>query len=165
MVDCQPKWQYNLINAKRSQDFLTHTGEFYMSKTFTHAGVSKLDGQFKVRFCNDAFRQKVLIKNGHTDIDIVELKTPMTKEDAIAYLLSIDFATTNGKTNEAVQAALLEAVDKRAVKGASKEQKPNKEAKKAPKPKTPKALAVEATAQAVTPKVKVDLSALEDAPF
>jgi hypothetical protein len=148
-----------------SQDFLTHTEEIYMSKTFTHAGVSKLDGQFKVRFCNDAFRQKVLIKNGHTDIDILELKNPMSKEDAIAYLLSIDFATTNGKTNEAVQAALLEAVDKRAVKGASKEQKPSKETKKAPKPKTPKALAVEAKTKAVAPKAKVDISAMEDAPF
>jgi hypothetical protein len=148
-----------------SQDFLTHTEEIYMSKTFTHAGVSKLDGQFKVRFCNDAFRQKVLIKNGHTAIDIVELKNPMSKEDAIAYLLSIDFATQNGVTNQEVQAALLEAVDKRAVKGASKEQKPNKETKKAPKPKTPKALAVEAKATVVAPKAKVDLSALEDAPF
>jgi hypothetical protein len=80
-------------------------------------------------------------------------------------LLSIDFATTNGKTNEAVQAALLEAVDKRAVKGASKEQKPSKEPKKAPKPKTPKALAVEAKTKAVAPKAKVDISAMEDAPF
>jgi hypothetical protein len=154
-----------------SQDFLTHTGDFYMSKTFTHAGVSKLDGQFKVRFCNDAFRQKVLIKNGHTDIDIVELKNPMTKEDAIAYLLSIDFATTNGKTNDAVQSALLEAVDKRAVKGASKEQKPNKEAKKAPKPKTPKALAQDAVAQKTTKEVSVAQMSkdvfgdMEDAPF
>ena len=44
-----------------------------MSKTFSHAGVSKLDGEFKVRFANDALRTKVLIKNGHTDIDILEL--------------------------------------------------------------------------------------------
>jgi hypothetical protein len=153
-----------------SQDFLTHTEEIFMSKTFTHAGVSKLDGQFKVRFCNDAFRQKVLIKNGHTSIDIVELKNPMSKEDAIAYLLSIDFATQNGVTNQEVQAALLEAVDKRAVKGASKEQKPNKETKKAPKPKTPKALAVEAKTKA-TKEVSVKQMSkdvfgdLENAPF
>jgi hypothetical protein len=79
---------------------------------FSHAGVSKLNGEFKVRFANDALRVKVLAKNGHKDIDIVELKTPMTKEDAVAYLLSIDFA--NG--NKAVQAALDEAAGKRGVK-------------------------------------------------
>ena len=81
---------------------------------FSHAGVSKLNGEFKVRFANDALRVKVLAKNGHKDIDIVELKTPMTKEDAVAYLLSIDFA--NG--NKAVQAALDEAAGKRGVKAA-----------------------------------------------
>jgi hypothetical protein len=79
---------------------------------FSHAGVSKLNGEFKVRFANDALRVKVLAKNGHKDIDIVELKTPMTKEAAVAYLLSIDFA--NG--NKSVQAALDEAAGKRGVK-------------------------------------------------
>ena len=79
---------------------------------FTHAGVSELNGEFKVRFCNDALRVKVLAKNGHKNIDIVELKTPMTKEDAVAFLLSIDFA--NG--NKSVQAALEAAADKRGVK-------------------------------------------------
>ena len=78
---------------------------------YTHAGVSKQNGEFKVRFANDALRVKVLAKNGHKDIDIVELKTPMTKEDAVAYLFSIDFA--NG--NKAVQAALEAAADKRGV--------------------------------------------------
>ena len=34
-----------------------------MSTLFSHAGVSKLNGEVKVRFCNDALRQKVLIKN------------------------------------------------------------------------------------------------------
>ena len=141
-----------------------------MIKTFTHAGVSSLNGEFKVRFCNDAFRQKVLIKNGHKNIDIVELKNAMSKEDAIAYLISIDFATQNGVTNQAVHAALLEAVDKRSVKSADKGQKPNKETKKAPKPKTPKALAVEATAKA-TKEVSVKqmskevVGNMEDAPF
>ena len=82
-----------------------------MSTLFSHAGVSKLNGEVKVRFCNDALRQKVLIKNGHKDIDIVELKHPMTKSEAVAYLLSINFA--NG--NSVVQAALDAAADKRGV--------------------------------------------------
>ena len=79
--------------------------------TYSHAGVSSLNGEFKVRFANDALRVKVLAKNGHKSIDIVELKTPMTKEDAVAYLLSIDF--DNG--NKAVRAALEAAADKRGV--------------------------------------------------
>ena len=78
---------------------------------FTHAGVSRQNGEFKVRFCNDALRVKVLAKNGHKDIDIVELREPMTKEAAVAYLMSIDFA--NG--NKEVQAALEAAADKRGV--------------------------------------------------
>ena len=80
-----------------------------MSKSFSHAGVSKQDGSFKARFCNDALRTKVLQKNGHTDIDIIELKHPMTKVEAVAYLLSIDF--DNG--NKAVREALEQALDKR----------------------------------------------------
>jgi hypothetical protein len=83
---------------------------------FTHAGVSKLNGEFKVRFANDMMRVKVLGKNGHKDIDIVELKNPMTKEDAVAFLLSIDF--DNG--NKAVRAALEAAADKRGVTTAPK---------------------------------------------
>jgi len=141
-----------------------------MIKTFTHAGVSSLNGEFKVRFCNDAFRQKVLIKNGHKNIDIIELKNPMTKEDAIAYLLSIDFATQNGVTNQAVQTALLEAVEKRAPKAGNKDA-PKKETKKAPKPKTPKALAQDAVAEKTTKEVSVAQMSkdvfgdMEDAPF
>jgi DNA-binding phage protein len=133
-----------------------------MSK-FTHAGVSKQNGEFKVRFCNDAMRVKVLAKNGHKDIDIIELKEAMTKEDAVAYLLSINF--DNG--NKSVRAALEAAADKRGVTvvAAKKEQKPTKEAKKPKAPAKPKAEAVvEVEAPAVmTPTVSV--AALEDAPF
>ena len=121
---------------------------------FTHAGVSRLNGEFKVRFANDALRVKVLAKNGHKDIDIVELKEPMNKEDAIAYLMSIDFATQNGVTNAEVEAALFEAIDKRAVKPAKATKavkaKPTMESIKAKAPK------------AVTPKVTAEM---EEAPF
>jgi len=78
---------------------------------YTHAGVSKQNGEFKVRFANDALRVKVLAKNGHKDIDIIELREPMTKEAAVAYLFSINFA--NG--NKDVQAAMEAAADKRGV--------------------------------------------------
>ena len=127
-----------------------------MSKTFSHAGVSKLDGEFKVRFANDALRTKVLIKNGHTDIDIMQLPNPMTKEDIIAFLLSIDFATKDTVRNEAVHEAILAELDKRAPEGASKD-KPKKEAKKPKKPKAeaPSMEAIEAkvAAKKATPQV------------
>lgn len=146
-----------------------------MSKTFTHAGVSKLNGEFKVRYANDGLRTKVLIKNGHSDIDIVELKTPMTKEDAVAYLLSIDFATQNGVTNEAVHAALLAEVEKRTdapkTEKKAKEPKAPKAEKKA-KPTMEGIKAKVAAKKAAVPKstvtkdeVKQQLADLEDAPF
>jgi hypothetical protein len=137
-----------------------------MSKTFTHAGVSTLDGVTKARFCNDALRQKVLIKNGHTNIDIVELMSPMTKEDAVAALIKANFANGNAK----VQAALEAEVEKRAPKAASKD-KPKKEAKKPKKAPAPKPTleAIRAKAAPKGTKTKAEIVAqladLEDAPY
>jgi hypothetical protein len=148
-----------------------------MSKSFTHAGVSKLDGEFKVRFANDALRTKVLIKNGHTDIDIIELKHAMTKEDAVAYLMEIDFATTNGVTNADVLAALAAEIDKRSEAPAkepkAKVAKAPKAAKAAKAKPTMKAIEAKVAAKkAATPKSTVSkaeviaqLADLEDAPF
>jgi len=131
-----------------------------MSTSFSHAGVSKLDGEFKVRFCNDALRQKVLIKNGHTDIDIIELKHPMTKVEAVEYLLSIDF--DNG--NKAVRAALEQALDKRsAPQAANKERKGNKEAKK-PKKEPAKKPSMDSIKAKVKAKPVVTAE-MEDAPY
>ena len=141
-----------------------------MSKSFTHAGVSKLDGEFKVRFANDSLRTKVLIKNGHTDIDIIELKHAMTKEDAVAYLMEIDFATKDGVTNAAVQAALAAELDKRSE--TPKVAKAPKAAK--PKKSTPSldAIAARAKATKTPPKstvtkaqVEAQLANMEDAPY
>jgi hypothetical protein len=120
---------------------------------FTHAGVSELNGEFKVRFCNDALRVKVLAKNGHKNIDIIELKVPSTKEDAVAFLMSIDFA--NG--NKSVQAALEAAADKRGVKA-----KPTMAKIEA------KVVAKKAATKAATPSkaaIVAQLADLEDAPF
>jgi hypothetical protein len=119
---------------------------------FTHAGVSSLKGEFKVRFANDALRVKVLAKNGHKSIDIVELKNPMTKEDAVAYLLKIDF--DNG--NKQVRAALEAAADKRGVTTAPKA-KVSKPVAKAPA-KATKTPAVKDTAKA---PVQSQASAIE----
>ena len=139
-----------------------------MSNLYSHAGVSRLNGKMKVRFCNDALRVKVLAKNGHKDIDIVEMRSPMTKEDAVAYLLSIDFDNGNAE----VRAALEEAADKRGVnKPAKAAPKAKAKSKAAPKAKTAVAksktgsatvkTAVQSEATAMA-KVEADL---EDAPF
>lgn len=139
-----------------------------MSKSFTHAGVSKLDGEFKVRFANDAMRTKVLIKNGHTDIDIIELKHAMTKEDAIAYLISIDFDNGNAEVRAALEAEVTKRSD--TPKAANKERKGNKEAKKpkkapAPKP-TLESIKAKAPKSTVTKaEVAAQLADMEDAPF
>jgi len=117
-----------------------------MSK-FTHAGVSKQNGEFKVRFCNDALRIKVLAKNGHKDIDIIELREPMEKADAVAYLISINF--DNGNTE--VRAALEAGLEKRTPKV-----KPAVAVKPAKAPKatktTPSMDAIAARAKAVKAK-------------
>ena len=99
--------------------------------TYTFAGTSRLNGTIKVRFANDVARVKVLAKNGHTDIDLIELKHPMTKEEIVAYLREIDFA----RGNTEIQAAIDAADEKRNPK-----EKPPKEPKepKAKKEKAPK---------------------------
>lgn len=141
--------------------------------TYKIAGTSRLNGEVKVRFANDMTRVKVLQKNGHTEIDLIELKEPMTKEAAVAFLLSIDFATKDGKTNQEVQDALLAEVEKRTdapkTPKAPKVAKPAKAAKAKPtletiaaKAKTPKA----APKSTVTRKeVEAQLANMEDAPF
>jgi len=58
------------------------------TRTFKFAGSSAdPDGVYKARFANDLeARPKVMTKAGHTNFKLVELPTPMTKLDAIAYL-------------------------------------------------------------------------------
>jgi hypothetical protein len=55
-------------------------------KTFTRAGISTLKGKTLYRFTNDLQREKVLHKNGHTDIVFFELGEAMTKEAAALFL-------------------------------------------------------------------------------
>jgi len=76
-------------------------------KSYTHAGVSRLDGKMKVRWANSWDRVKVLKKCGHTDIDMVELKYPGTKEAAIEFLLRIDFADGNIRVRDVIEAEAI----------------------------------------------------------
>jgi hypothetical protein len=62
---------------------------------FKVAGVSTLNGVTKVRFANDfVSRVKMLIKSGHTDIELIELAEPLTKAGVVAYLKTTDLMQT-----------------------------------------------------------------------
>ena len=57
-------------------------------KTFEVAGTSKLNGKTKVRFANDYVgRFKILIKNGHEDIELIELGDKFTKAEICQILM------------------------------------------------------------------------------
>jgi len=127
--------------------------------TFKVAGTSSLNGVTKVRFANDMLRVKVLEKNGHKNVDLVEFISPLSKEDAVAKLIEMNFA----KGDKVIQAALEAAQEKRSEKPAKapKAKAPAK-AKKGP---TMDAIKAKASAQKAKATPKVDLSELEDAPF
>lgn len=58
------------------------------NKTFSVAGVSTLNGATKVRFANDfVSRIKILAKNGHEDVILVELDEAVSKMDACSVLM------------------------------------------------------------------------------
>ena len=146
----------------REAEFLhtdIHTQGDYMS-TFAVAGTSTDKGVTKVRFANDMLRVKVLEKNGHTNIDLIELKEPMTKEAIAAYLLQINFAQ-----GDAVKQAAIEAeIEKRSPKAGNKDA-PKKEVKKPKKTPAPKAITLDSIqAKAVKPSTKVD-SELENTSY
>lgn len=124
--------------------------------TFKVVGISKLNGKYKVRFANDMLRVKVLEKNGHTDVDLIELMTPMTKEDAVRKLIDMDFA----KGNADIQAALDEALNRRSETTAQpRADKPAKAAKTKPTMDT-----IKAKVAAKKPAASMPTD-VEDAPF
>ena len=71
-------------------------------KKFAVAGISTLDGKTKVRFANDTMRIKILAKNGHTDVNLVDLPREMTKAEIAQHMVEVGF----GKGNAAVEAAI-----------------------------------------------------------
>lgn len=73
-------------------------------KTYTVAGASTLNGETKIRFANDPLRIKILEKNHHTGVDLVNLPRPMTKGEIAQYLARIDFAGTDPAVAAAIAA-------------------------------------------------------------
>lgn len=85
-------------------------------KRFSVAGVSTLAGKTKLRFANDTMRIKILAKNGHTDVELIELPSEMTKAEAVQHLKTVAF----GKGNAAVEAAIAYAEKKNPAPAAAK---------------------------------------------
>jgi len=71
---------------------------------FKVAGVSVRDNQMKVRWASDMTRIKVLVKTGHTDINLVELPETMDKGQAVTYLKTTELYS-NPQYREAIDAA------------------------------------------------------------
>jgi hypothetical protein len=120
-------------------------------KLFTVFGVSKLNGEYKVRFATDLMRTKVLTKHGHEDIRLIEVTAGVSKYEGIKQLQAhAEFQ------DAAAQSAIMEYLEDKAPK-----------AKAAPKVKAtaPKAPAKTKAAPKAAKAPKVDTSAMEDAPF
>ena len=101
-------------------------------KLFTVVGVSTHESETKVRFANDVMRVKVLAKNGHTDIMLIELDEAMTKLDAVMLIKGLpEFADGEAQI----------AIDEFIVKSAPKAPKPAKEPKAVKEPKPAKVVA------------------------
>ena len=80
-------------------------------KKFAVAGVSTLEGKTKIRFANDTMRIKILAKNGHTDVELIDLPHEMTKGEIAQYMIEQDFA----KGREHVAAAVAYIAKKNPV--------------------------------------------------
>jgi len=121
-------------------------------KTFSVAGISKLNGDYKVRFANDMMRIKVLAKSGHEDIRLADLEGEFTKMEAAKILLGLEEFS-----DATAQSTITEYIEDNTPKA-----KVSKPVAKAPAKatKTPVAKTTKAPAKAVQ-KVIED----EDAPF
>ena len=84
-------------------------------KTFTVAGISKLNGDYKVRFANDLMRIKNLTKSGHEDIRLADLEGAYTKLEAAKIVLGLpEFADATAQAT--ITEYIAENTPKTAVK-------------------------------------------------
>jgi len=108
-------------------------------KTFSVAGISSLDGNYKVRFANDVMRIKVLAKSGHEDIRLADLEKSVSKMEAALMLLTMDEFS-----DATAQVTITEYIAENTPKTPVTAKAPAKKTAKAPAKKTAK----------VTPQVK-----------
>jgi len=59
------------------------------NKTYSVAGTSTLNGKTKIRFANDfVSRLKILYKNGHENVELLELGGEFTKSEVCQILMA-----------------------------------------------------------------------------
>ena len=76
------------------------------TKTYSVAGTSTLNGVTKIRFANDFVnRLKILYKNGHENVELIELGGEFTKAEVCQILMS-----HNKFQSEEQQSAIYEFV-------------------------------------------------------
>lgn len=129
-------------------------------KLFKVFGVSKLDGEYKVRFANDILRSKVLHKHGHQDVRLEDIGRSVTKYEGIMIIQGMDQFS-----DAAAQSAIAEYLDEKAPKTPAKAKvatAPKAKAKAAPAKDTKKSRESQALAEA---RAKAAELANEDAPF
>ena len=128
-------------------------------KLFNVFGVSKLDGEYKVRFANDILRSKVLHKHGHQDVRLEDIGRSVTKYEGIMIIQGMDQFS-----DAAAQSAIAEYLDEKAPKTpkAKVATAPKAKAKAAPAKDTKKSREAQALAEA---RAKAAELANEDAPF
>ena len=129
-------------------------------KLFNIVGVSKLNGNYKVRFATDIMRIKVLAKHGHEDIRLAELPKAVSKFEAVKQIQSMD-----DFQDAAAQSAIAEYLEDKAPKTSKAKSGPAASKAKAPvKAKSTKA-SREADALAQAKAVAKADAALEDQPY
>ena len=76
------------------------------NRTYTVVGTSICNGKMKVRWATDMMRIKVLQRTGHTDIEFFDLPKPMTKVEAVNFMLETHGAKMSPERVSAARAAL-----------------------------------------------------------
>jgi hypothetical protein len=126
-------------------------------KLFNVFGVSKLDGEYKVRFANDILRSKVLHKHGHLDVRLEDIGRSVTKYEGIMIIQGMDQFS-----DAAAQSAIADYLDEKAPKAKAATAPKATKAKAAPAKDTKKSRESQALAEA---RAKAAELANEDAPF
>jgi hypothetical protein len=90
----------DVIQSKRA----VGVGRGARPEKFSHVGTTTHRGVTKVRFASDGARVRLLEKQGHTEITLVQLPEPMLKADAVMYIL-----TDLSKFTPAAQVAITQA--------------------------------------------------------
>jgi Tfp pilus assembly pilus retraction ATPase PilT len=83
-------------------------------KLYSVCGVTRQpDGKVKVRWTNNIMRIKILMREGHTDIELADLGKPMTKYDGVLAIKGLpEFQKAHA------QEAIAEYLEEKAPKSA-----------------------------------------------